>query len=390
MNREKLINRTSSYHHQLHRGLGTKISVAPGRVNLMGEHTDYNDGFVLPTAIDFFTCVCGSLKEGSNVSITALDFDNEVDHFDLQDDILPHDDDIWKNYIRGAFYFLKMEGYSLGGCALTISGTIPKGTGLSSSASLEIAVLNTLSELFGLSLDNLKMAQIGQKIENEFVGLSCGIMDQLSSACGIEGQALQIDCRNFKITNITIPTSLSLMIVNSNIKRQLTTSAYNDRRRECQQAAEFMGAKSLRDITEKTFLSQKNCMPELLARRAEHIITENARVIKMATALRKTNIEEISSIMADSHTSMKNLFEISTPEIDILVNIISKFINVSGGVRMTGGGFGGCVVALLPTSSVEGVRQQIESQYPYQTGLEACIYLNQPARGVETVQGIFS
>ena len=131
-------------------------------------------------------------------------------------------------------------------------------------------------------------------------------------------------------------------------------------------------------------------MPELLARRAEHIITENARVIRMATALRKTNIEEISSIMADSHTSMKNLFEISTPEIDILVNIISKFINVSGGVRMTGGGFGGCVVALLPASSVEGVRQQIQSQYPYQTGLKACIYLNQPTRGVETVQGIFS
>ncbi len=390
MNREKLINRTSSYHHQLHGGLRTKISIAPGRVNLMGEHTDYNDGFVLPTAIDFFTCVCGSLKEGSNVSITALDFDDEVDHFDLQDDISPHNDDIWKNYVRGAFYFLKMEGYSLGGCALTISGTIPKGTGLSSSASLEIAILNTLSELFGLSLNNLKMAQIGQKIENDFVGLSCGIMDQLSSACGIEGKALQIDCRDFKISNITIPPSLSLMIVNSNLKRQLTTSAYNDRRRECQQAAKLMGVESLRDVTEKTFLSQKNYMPELIARRAEHVITENARVIKMATALRKANIEEISSIMADSHASMKNLFEISTPEIDILVNIISKFIKGSGGVRMTGGGFGGCVVALLPTSLVNGVRQQIDSQYPDQTGLTACIYLNQPTRGVETVQSIFS
>jgi len=390
MNREKLINRTSSYHHQLHGGLRTKISIAPGRVNLMGEHTDYNDGFVLPTAIDFFTCVCGSLKEGSNVSITALDFDDEVDHFDLQDDISPHNDDIWKNYVRGAFYFLKMEGYSLGGCALTISGTIPKGTGLSSSASLEIAILNTLSELFGLSLNNLKMAQIGQKIENDFVGLSCGIMDQLSSACGIEGQALQIDCRNFKISNITIPPSLSLMIVNSNLKRQLTTSAYNDRRRECQQAAKLMGVESLRDVTEKTFLSQKNYMPELIARRAEHVITENARVIKMATALRKANIEEISSIMANSHASMKNLFEISTPEIDILVNIISKFINSSGGVRMTGGGFGGCVVALLPASLVDGVRKQIDIQYPDQTGLTACIYLNQPTRGVETVQSIFS
>jgi len=390
MNREKLINRTSSYHHQLHGGLRTKISIAPGRVNLMGEHTDYNDGFVLPTAIDFFTCVCGSLKEGSNVSITALDFDDEVDHFDLQDDISPHDDDIWKNYVRGAFYFLKMEGYSLGGCALTISGTIPKGTGLSSSASLEIAILNTLSELFGLSLNNLKMAQIGQKIENDFVGLSCGIMDQLSSACGIEGKALQIDCRDFKISNITIPPSLSLMIVNSNLKRQLTTSAYNDRRRECQQAAKLMGVESLRDVTEKTFLSQKNYMPELIARRAEHVITENARVIKMATALRKANIEEISSIMANSHASMKNLFEISTPEIDILVNIISKFINSSGGVRMTGGGFGGCVVALLPASLVDGVRKQIDIQYPDQTGLTACIYLNQPTRGVETVQSIFS
>lgn len=390
MNREKLINRTSSYHHQLHGGLRTKISIAPGRVNLMGEHTDYNDGFVLPTAIDFFTCVCGSLKEGSNVSITALDFDDEVDHFDLQDDISPHNDDIWKNYVRGAFYFLKMEGYSLGGCALTISGTIPKGTGLSSSASLEIAILNTLSELFGLSLNNLKMAQIGQKIENDFVGLSCGIMDQLSSACGIEGKALQIDCRDFKISNITIPPSLSLMIVNSNLKRQLTTSAYNDRRRECQQAAKLMGVESLRDVTEKIFLSQKDQMPGLIARRAEHVIKENARVIKMATALRKANIEEISSIMANSHASMKNLFEISTPEIDILVNIISKFINSSGGVRMTGGGFGGCVVALLPASLVDGVRKQIDIQYPDQTGLTACIYLNQPTRGVETVQSIFS
>lgn len=385
MNSAPLIEKVVSSHQKLYGEPAAQASLAPGRVNLMGEHTDYNDGFVLPAAIDFFTCVSGTVNDGGPVSVTALDFDGDVDHFDPQVEILPSDNAKWKNYIRGAFHILTKNGYPVFGCNLTISGNIPKAAGLSSSASLEVALLNTLSELFQLNLSKNKIAILGQKIEIEYVGLSCGIMDQLSCAFGQKNHALMIDCQDLNINPVSMPPSMSLMIVNSNVKRQLTSSGYNDRRSECEEAADLLGVKSLRDVSLRTFQERKSILPPLIAKRVEHVLKENDRVNQMATALDEGNIALISKLMAQSHKSMSNLYEITTPEIDFLVEIISSALGEQGGVRMTGGGFGGCVIALLPPNLIDKVQRAINREYKIKTGLKPTTYICQPSDGIESV-----
>ncbi|MEZ5756864.1 MAG: galactokinase [Emcibacteraceae bacterium] len=378
MSKDHLIEKVLTAHQKNHGRGKTVIILAPGRVNLIGEHTDYNNGFVLPASINFFTCVAGSLNDKNQVSVTALDFNSETDHFDLDHDIIPTVES-WKNYIRGAFQMMKSKGYPLKGCDLTISGTIPKGAGLSSSASLEVAVLTTLCDLNNIQLSKVEISQIGQQIECDFVGLSCGIMDQLSTACGAENCALLIDCLDHQITHVPIPPSLSLMIINSNVKRELSSSGYNDRRKSCEQVAERLGVNSLRDIPIKTFLEQKKDLPANDAKRAEHVFMENERVLKMADALKESDIPLISRLMAESHQSMKDLYEITTPEIDYLVDIISNEIGDNGGVRMTGGGFGGCVIALIPKNLTDKVKETVEQHYEARTGLKEDIYICEPA-----------
>ncbi|MCP5382806.1 MAG: galactokinase [Kordiimonadaceae bacterium] len=380
MSKDHLLEKVRSAHYKKNGQERTIVTLAPGRVNLIGEHTDYNNGFVLPASINFFTCVAGSLSDKKQVSVTALDFDGDVDQFDLEKDIVPTDEQ-WKNYIRGAFHMLKSMGYSLKGCALTISGTIPKGAGLSSSASLEVAVLNTLCDLNNIQLSQVEISKIGQQIECGFVGLSCGIMDQLSTACGAENCALLIDCLDHQISHVPIPSSLALMIINSNVKRELSTSGYNDRRNSCELVAERLGVNSLREIPINTFMEQKNDLPAEAAKRAEHVFMENERVLQMADALEHGDIKYISKLMLESHLSMKNLYEITTPEIDYLVDIINNEIGDKGGVRMTGGGFGGCVIALIPKNLSEKVKEIVVKQYQAKTGLKEDIYICEPASG---------
>ncbi|HPF46185.1 MAG: galactokinase [Alphaproteobacteria bacterium] len=384
MSKDHLIEKVLSAHQKNHGQGKTVVILAPGRVNLIGEHTDYNNGFVLPASINFFTCVAGSLNDKNQVSVTALDFDGDVDHFDLKKDIVPTDEQ-WKNYIRGAFYMLKSMGYSLKGCDLTISGTIPKGAGLSSSASLEVAVLNTLCDLNNIQLSQVEISQIGQQIECDFVGLSCGIMDQLSTACGEESCALLIDCLDHQISHVPIPPSLALMIINSNVKRELSTSGYNDRRKSCELVANKFGVNSLRDLSLDIFLMKKNELPSDASKRAEHVFRENERVLKMVDALKKNDIPLISKLMAESHLSMKDLYEITTPEIDYLVDIISNEIGDKGGVRMTGGGFGGCVIALIPKNLTDKVKKAVNQQYHVKTGLKEDIYICEPACGEKLI-----
>lgn len=356
---------------------------APGRVNLIGEHTDYNDGFVLPCAIDFQTMVAASPRSDDWVQVVALDYGEALDQFDLSLPIQPRSDAPWANYVRGVVSTLVAKGVRLRGANLTIAGNVPQGAGLSSSASLEVAVAQAFKSLFQLdSLSPTDLALIGQAAENQFVGCQCGIMDQLISARGQTGHALLIDCRGLNAEAVSIPSGLAVMIVHSRVARGLVESEYNTRRQQCEAAAQHFGVAALRDVTEADLTSERaQHLDALTWRRARHVVTENARTLAAAAALRQGDLPQLSQLMAASHASMRDDFEITVPAIDQLVSLIAEVIGPQGGVRMTGGGFGGCVVALVPQEKVSAVEAAIASGYRSPQGQSALVYVCQAAAG---------
>ncbi|MCK5819106.1 MAG: galactokinase [Psychromonas sp.] len=358
----------------------THIIQAPGRVNLIGEHTDYNNGFVLPCAIDFQVIVAASVRGDNIISLFSANY-NQADEFDLSERIDFHETMMWANYIRGVVQRLVMLGYKLKGINIVVSGNVPQGAGLSSSAALEVAIGQTFKTLCDLDITQDQIALCGQQAENVFVGCNCGIMDQLISAKGEEGHALLIDCRTLETKSVPIPDDLSIVIVNSNKTRGLVDSEYNTRRKQCEQAAVHFGVKALRDVTLKQFTQREHELDPVIAMRARHVITENTRTKQAAKALKLGHIKKISQLMALSHISMRDDFEITVKEIDILVDIIKDKIGNQGGVRMTGGGFGGCVVVLVPSEIVNGVISAVHSQYQSQTGLNESIYVCQARNG---------
>ncbi|MEM5510637.1 galactokinase [Pseudoalteromonas sp. AS71] len=355
---------------------------APGRVNLIGEHTDYNDGFVLPCAINYSTLIAVSARTDDKIRVTALDYNNDHDEFLINAPIEFVKSKVWVNYVRGVVDELKKSGYKLQGCNLAIKGNIPQGAGLSSSAALEVGIAAAFNKLCNLNLTRKQIAMICQAAENNFVGCACGIMDQLISANGIEGKALGIDCRTLELTQVSVPDGMSILMVNSNVKRGLLDSEYNLRRQECESAAEFFGVTHLRDVSINTFEEKKHELDPTVAKRAEHIVYENQRTLDAMNALNRNDINSISALMADSHESMKTLFEITIPEIDFLVELVKNKIDGRGGVRMTGGGFGGCIVALVCDDAVDEVTATIESNYFEKTGLKESIYMSRPVNGV--------
>jgi galactokinase len=346
---------------------------APGRVNLIGEHTDYNQGFVFPAAINFGTTVVAAARDDRIVNVVAVDYGNKCNSFSL-DDIQFDREDGWCNYVRGVAQAL--QGYApFGGADLLITGNVPQGAGLSSSASLEIALLKSFSELYELELDGVKAALLGQQAENDFVGCSCGIMDQLVSAMGKKGQALLLDCQSLEFQTIPIPPEYQLVIVNSNIQRGLVDGEYNLRRQQCEEAAAAMGVASLRQADMAMLQSHKASMPDTAYRRARHIITENQRTLDMFSALESKDYRRIGELMALSHASMRDDFEITVPQIDYLVELIQSVLGEVGGARMTGGGFGGCVVSLAPREVVPAITEAVERQYRRATGHKETIYV---------------
>ncbi|KUI97334.1 galactokinase [Vibrio sp. MEBiC08052] len=354
---------------------------APGRVNLIGEHTDYNDGFVLPCAINYQTVVAAAKRQDTRIRVIACDYQNAVDEFDLNAPIEFQADTMWANYIRGVVKCLIERGYSLCGLDMTVSGNVPQGAGLSSSAALEVAIGQTFKVLLNLDISQQEIALNAQQAENEFVGCNCGIMDQLISSAGHAHHALLIDCRDLTTQAVPIPAEMVVMIVNSNKQRGLVDSEYNTRREQCEAAARQFGVKALRDVTLEQLNARFSELDEVVARRARHVITENDRTCKAAQALAVGDIHTVAELMAQSHISMRDDFEITVPEIDILVDLIKTEIGEQGGVRMTGGGFGGCVVALVPPAFVERVRTAVESQYQAATGLQPSIYVCQATQG---------
>lgn len=354
---------------------------APGRVNIIGEHTDYNDGFVLPCAIDYQTMTAARKRPDRLIRVIAADYGYDIDEFSLDEEILFLPEKMWANYIRGVVKYLLARGYQFGGCEIAVSGNVPQGAGLSSSASLEVVIGQTLKILYQLEISQQDIALNGQQAENQFVGCNCGIMDQLISACGDEGHALLIDCRSLELAPIPIPDDLVVMIINSNKKRGLVDSEYNIRRQQCETAAKQFGVKALRDVTLAQFAQKQGELTPLVAKRAKHVISENDRTLAAAKALTENNLPLLSMLMEQSHISMRDDFEITVKEIDTLVEIVKAVLGDQGGVRMTGGGFGGCVVALMKQQLVTPVIDAVEQKYQALTGLKADIYVCQPSDG---------
>jgi galactokinase len=376
---------------QAHGGAPTLWVRAPGRVNLIGEHTDYNGGFVLPCAIDRQTLVAARPRSDGQLRVVAADFGGATDAFGVQAPVPHHASAPWANYVRGVVAVLQAElaarGLVLQGADLAIAGDVPQGAGLSSSASLEVAVLHTLNTLQGLGLGLARpaMALLAQRAENSFVGCQCGVMDQMISACGEAGHALLIDCRSLQTRAVPLPAGLAVVIVHSRVQRGLVDSAYNERRRQCEAAAAHYGVPALRDLGLAPLRDGVEGLDALTYRRARHIVTENQRTLDAAEALAAGDLRRLGALMAASHASMRDDFEITHPAVDELVAIAQAAIGTEGGARMTGGGFGGCVVALLPQARVPALQAHIAAEYRAPGGEPATVWVCQAAGGVGAV-----
>ena len=364
-----------------------KTVFAPGRVNIIGEHTDYNDGFVMPCAINYGMAVSFAKRNDSIWRVYAIDI-NEQDEFDLSQDFT-RSEHKWANYVRGVVKYVQEQCPEFKqGADLVMTSDVPMSSGLSSSAALEISIGKTCQVLGNLPLSLAQIALIGQKAENKFVGANCGNMDQLTSALGQKDHLIMIDCRSLEITPTPVPQGYSIAIINSNVKHDLVTGEYNSRRQECEQAAKFFGVKALRDVTPEQFHARENELKaesELVYKRAKHVVYEDQRVLDAVAALKANDMVKLGQLMGESHDSMRDDFEITIPEIDYLVELAQVAIGKNGGARMTGGGFGGCIVCLVPNEKVEALRQLITDNYEKQTGIKETFYLCTASDGVRVV-----
>ncbi len=360
-----------------------KLFRAPGRVNLIGEHTDYNDGFVMPAAIEFATIIAAAPREDRRLVISSSGFgEAEFDLSQPQNRIAAHH---WSDYIVGTAVTLEQVGYRLKGANLLIESDVPSGAGLSSSAAVEVASALALTELSNLTLDKIEIVKLCQRAENEFVGMRCGIMDQFISALGKASHALMIDCRTLDFTAVPLPAEVRLVICNSMVKHQHAGGEYNQRRIECEAGvkhfAQFKpGISALRDLSLEEFALYKNGLPETIARRCRHVISENERVVAAALALTENNVAAFGNLMNQSHRSMRDDYEISCREIDTLVEIAQTTEGVYG-ARMTGGGFGGCTINLVAVELVDDFCRSLREQYKKMTNIDCEIYVTAAADG---------
>ena len=360
---------------------------APGRVNLIGEHTDYNDGFVFPAAIDIFTLVAIAPHSDKRVHVHSENL-NETAEFELEGE--RPEPKKWSTYIFGVALACERAGYRLKGANLLVRSDVPIGAGVSSSAALEVAAGFALLANSGLTIDGPLLAQLCQQAENEFVGTRCGIMDQLASACGVEDRALFLDCRSLEFRTLPLPSGIRLVICNSMVKRELASSAYNTRRGECEEGVRILAQRfsevcALRDASMEQVLSCRAALPDNIYRRCRHVITEDARVIQAADALEHNRLEDLGKAMAESHRSLRDEYEVSCAELDLLVDLANQAEGVHG-ARMTGAGFGGCTINLVDSDAVDDFRSRISAEYERRTGLAPEIYVCNAADGVKRIE----
>jgi galactokinase len=360
-----------------------RIFQAPGRVNLIGDHTDYNDGFVLPAAVDRQIVVAAAPRDDSLVNVYALDFD-QWDHFDLQKEIARLRGNSWGNYIRGMAWSLLREDRQLKGMDAAVSGDIPIGAGLSSSAAVEVAVGYAMLQLSEQECERKSLALAAQKAETEFVGMHCGIMDQYISCLGRQNHALLIDCRGLGYRAIPVPPGARIAIVDSGIHRGLVDMAYNARRLECETAAAHFGVRALRDVSLKAFETRAYELAPTVRRRARHVITENDRTVSAGQALAAADLKTVGTLMVASHASLRDDFEVSCPELDLLVETALSVEGVYG-ARLTGAGFGGSMVALLQPEAAADFTDAIAARYGSVFGRQANVHVCKASEGVSEI-----
>jgi galactokinase len=354
---------------------------APGRVNLIGEHTDYNDGFVLPMAIDRGIWMALTPIESSTIRLYSINFEQEA-KTSLND--LKHSDQGWLEYVKGMAWALQQSGYSLAGWQGIVWGDIPIGAGLSSSAAMELASARSFAAVSGFDWDPVQMATLAQRAENEWVGVNCGVMDQLISAMGVSGHALLIDCRSLETRPVMLPPKTTVIVMDTNTRRGLVDSAYNERRSQCEEAAKRLGVSKLRDISLNTLEENQKWLDPVVFRRAYHVISENRRVLDAVEAMYRGDALKVGQLMNASHESLRKDYEVSSPELDVIVSAAQEQPGCFG-ARMTGAGFGGCAVAVVATESASGFVDRVSQLYKEKTDLDPSLYICQPANGTELV-----
>ncbi|MGL4941689.1 MAG: galactokinase [Thermoguttaceae bacterium] len=368
----------------------TVVVAAPGRVNLIGEHTDYNDGFVFPMAIERFTVIAAAPSRGPNTTLRSIAFDDSATVL-IDGTARPTEKVVWSSYVQGVLQFAFEAGVKVDPFDAVIVSDVPLGGGLSSSASLEVATATLLETLSGRRLDPAQKALLCQKAEHKFAHMPCGIMDQFISTMAEAGKAMLLDCRSRVPSMVPLDApDVAVLIINSNVKHQLTGSEYPTRRRQCETAAKILGKPSLRDVT-MPFLDQHRAAfasasdGEVCIRRARHVVTENDRTLAMADALREREWKRCGELMRESHVSMRDDFEISCPEIDILVDLANSTSGVWGS-RMTGGGFGGCTVSLVESRLADEIASSVAAAYKNKTGIAPSAFVTRAACGAAVLQ----
>ena len=355
----------------------TAVVRAPGRVNLIGEHTDYNDGFVMPMAIERAVWIALRPRDDGYAVVYSIDFD-EVVEFSLIEMTRRHS--AWAEYIKGVAWAMQEAGFNLNGFDGVIAGDVPVGAGLSSSAAVELASARAFVSVSDIAWDAPEMAKISQRAENQWVGVKCGIMDQMISAAGVAGHALLIDCRWLSLEPVPLPPNTAVVILDTSTRRELSGSNYNDRREQCEAAAKFLNVPALRDATLNQLEAIRELLDDVIYRRARHVITENARVLAAADAMRQGDAVTMGQLMDASHVSMRDDFEISSPALNAMVECAQAH-EACYGARMTGGGFAGCAVALVRVDAVDAFVDATASCYKGRTGLIPAIYVSQPTAG---------
>lgn len=357
---------------------------APGRVNLIGEHTDYNDGFVLPMAIDRAVWLALRPRDDRTVRLFSLDLESDS-AFEL--DSLTKGSD-WIEYPKSIAYELMKAGYELRGFDAVMTGDVPRGAGLSSSAAVELAIARAFAEVSNFAWDAPKMAKIAQKAENEWVGVNCGIMDQMASAACKEGHALFLDCRSLEIQHAPLPKGVSVVILDTSTRRGLVGSAYNERRNQCEEAARWFGVKALRDVSVNEFerkTKEERGLNEVALKRARHIVTENARVLEAMEVMKAGNVKRLGELFNASHDSLRDDFEVTNDALNIMVDCAREQVNCYG-ARMTGAGFGGCAVALVREENAAEFANAVSAAYRQRSSMEAAVYVCKPSEGASLIQ----
>jgi galactokinase len=365
-------------------GQEARVFRAPGRVNLIGEHTDYNEGFVMPVAMDLCAWVAAAPREDSCVQVYSQNLGEraEMDLHDPRLRVQRH----WSAYVLGVAAILRASGAQIAGANLLLDGKVPMGAGLSSSASVEVAAGYALLESSGLSRSLVELAKICQRAENEFAGARCGIMDQMIACCGRANYALLLDCRSLEFQLLPLFAEAQFVVCNSMVKHDHAAGEYNARREDCETAtrilsAQMPGVRALRDVSLADLERYAQLLPEVVYRRSRHVISENARVLEARESLERSDPESFGRLMRESHRSLKDDYEVSSTELDLLVEIACRLPGVYGS-RMTGGGFGGCTISLVRSGEVAAFQDAIARDYQKATGRKPDIYIVRASDGV--------